>query len=312
MLAAVALVTALFSGAFVVAHWAPDLDPAPLEARYAPPPSQFVEIAGLRTHLRDTGPRTDPMPLVLLHGFGSSLHTWDGWAAALEPSRRVVRIDLPGFGLTGAPLDTAPGLDADVAHVVALLDALGLPRVAIGGNSMGGAVAIALAARSPQRVGALVLVASAGFAPPERELPIGMRIAGLPGVRTLAQSVLPLDWVAASLRAARGDPAGLDEATVERYHALLRRAGNREAFVRRFASLQRESVAEALSSLDVPTLVLWGGRDRLIPPAVGERFAREIRGARLVVHDDLGHLPQEEAPQRTAADVARFLEALAR
>lgn len=309
MLAALVLVAAAFSGGFIVAHWAPDLDPAPLEARYAPPPSQFLTVAGVRTHVRDTGPRDDPMPLVLLHGIGSSLHTWDGWAAALEPRRRVVRVDLPGFGLTGAAPGAPLTLEASVAHVIALFDALGLPRVALGGNSMGGAVAIAVAARAPQRVGALVLVASAGFPPPERELPIGFRIAGLPGVRTLAQSVLPRDWVAASLRAVWGDPAGVDEATIDRHFALLRRSGNRDAFTRRFEQLQRESVADALPGLDVPTLVLWGGRDRLIPPAVGERFAREIRGARLVVFDDLGHVPQEEAPQRTAAEVARFLEA---
>ena len=76
-----------------------------LKARWAAPPSRFVTLQGMQVHVRDEGPRDDPTPIVLIHGTSASLHTWDGWVAALSPHRRVVRMDLPGFGLTGPAPD---------------------------------------------------------------------------------------------------------------------------------------------------------------------------------------------------------------
>ena len=88
-------------GAFIVFTWAPDRPVEDLKARWAPPPSVFIEIGGLSVHLRDEGPRDDTEPIVLLHGTSSSLHTWEGWVQGLKSQRRVIRFDLPGFGLTG-------------------------------------------------------------------------------------------------------------------------------------------------------------------------------------------------------------------
>lgn len=96
LLALVALV-----GVGVALSWAPDRPVETLTGRWAPPPSQFVSIEGMQMHLRDEGPRTDSQPIVLLHGTSASLHTWDGWTEALKSGRRVIRMDLPGFGLTG-------------------------------------------------------------------------------------------------------------------------------------------------------------------------------------------------------------------
>ena len=94
----------LLSAAFTISvmlTWEPDRQLGQLAARWAPPPSKFVELAGMQVHLRDEGPRDDPEPLVLLHGLSASLHTWEGWAAGLRGQRRVISMDLPGFGLTG-------------------------------------------------------------------------------------------------------------------------------------------------------------------------------------------------------------------
>jgi pimeloyl-ACP methyl ester carboxylesterase len=125
--------------------WTPDRPRAALEARHAAPPSAFVEVEGVRFHLRDTGPRDAPAVL-LLHGFGSSLHTWEDWARAMEAERRVVRLDLPGFGLTGADPTGDYSDTRAVLLLAALLDRLGLPRVDLVGSSMGGRIAWRFAA----------------------------------------------------------------------------------------------------------------------------------------------------------------------
>lgn len=292
---------------------APDRPPETLVARWALPPSDFVEVKGQLVHLRDEGPRGDPAPLLLLHGTGASLHTWDGWAAALTPRRRVIRIDLPGFGLTGPfsgsyAADDYRG-DTYARFVIDLLDALHIPRATIGGNSLGGEVAWRAVSLAPQRFDMLILVDATGYAFVPEEVPIGLQMARIPLLNRLGEHLLPRAVVTASLRSVYGDPSRVSETLVERYFELALREGNRRALRLRMDQLETGAHAERLKTLALPTLVLWGGRDRLVPPGNAERFASDIRGAQLVMFDTLGHMPQEEDPARTAAAVARFLEA---
>ena len=292
---------------------APDRAPETLVARWALPPSDFVEVKGQLVHLRDEGPRDDAAPLLLLHGTGASLHTWDGWAAALTPRRRVIRIDLPGFGLTGPfsgsyAADDYRG-DTYARFVIDLLDALRIPRASIGGNSLGGEVAWRAVSLAPQRFERLILVDATGYAFVPDELPIGLRLARIPLLNRLGEHLLPRAVVAASLRSVYGDPSRISEALVERYFELALREGNRRALRLRLQQLEMGAHAERIKALSLPTLVLWGGRDRLVPPGNAERFASDIRGAQRVMFDTLGHVPQEEDPARTVAAVARFLEA---
>ncbi|MCU0805294.1 MAG: alpha/beta fold hydrolase, partial [Burkholderiales bacterium] len=153
----------LVVSAFVAINWAPDRPVSALKQRWAPPPSTFVEVAGMQVHLRDEGPRDDATPVVLLHGTSASLHTWQGWADALKDERRVIRFDLPGFGLTGPTPDGVYTMDAYVRFVLAMLDRLGVQRAVLAGNSFGGSVAWATALAAPDRVAKLVLVDSAGY-----------------------------------------------------------------------------------------------------------------------------------------------------
>lgn len=101
VLLGVLLVLGLSVAGFIVLNWAPDRPVEELQARWAPAPSQFIELMGMQVHLRDEGPRDDAEPLLLLHGTSASLHTWEGWVADLKRTRRVISVDLPGFGLTG-------------------------------------------------------------------------------------------------------------------------------------------------------------------------------------------------------------------
>jgi len=305
----VATVLALVAG-FVALNWAPDRPVAELETRWAQPPSTFIELAGMRVHLRDEGVRDDPVPIVLLHGTSASLHTWDGWVAALASARRVVRFDLPGFGLTGPTPDGDYRIERYVEFVTAMLDALGIERCVLAGNSFGGAVAWQTTlALPPDRVQQLILVDAAGYPLVSESVPIAFRIARVPVLSSLMSVTLPRGLVESSVRNVYGTPDRITPELIDRYYEISLREGNRAALVERFAQAPHGQHADRIGEIQVPTLILWGGRDRLIPPEHGERFHRDIAGSRLVVFPELGHVPHEEDPAATVAIVRDFLAA---
>ncbi len=267
-----------------------------------------MDVAGLKVHVRDEGPRDDPSPIVLLHGTGSSLHAWEGWAAALRDKRRVIRFDLPGFGLTGPTPDRVYGVDHDIRLTIAILDRLGVARCVLGGNSLGGAVAWRAALAHPARVDKLILVDSGGYPAHPTSMPIGFWLLRVPGISWLLQHTLPRSLVVQGLRNVFGDPSRVTQEMIDRSVELTQRTGNRRALVDRFNQRQWGSLAHRIPELKLPTLIVWGGRDRLLPPDDAERFHRDIAGSTLALFEDLGHAPEEEDPVRTVAAVKRFLE----
>jgi len=305
---AILLLLAGALGAAFIAWRVPDQPVSALQAKWAPPPSQFIAVRGMQLHLRDEGPRDDPVPIVLLHGTGASLHTWDGWTRELARERRVIRFDLPGFGLTGPSPDGVYSIESYVDTVLALADTLGVQRFIVAGNSLGGYVAWATAVLHPERVDRLILVDAAGYPFRSQSIPLAFRIARTPVLNVLMRDVLPRSIVAASLRNVYGDPTRVTPTLVDRYFDLATRAGNRAALVARFDQTTPGSLAERVPEIRVPTLILWGGKDRLIPLEFGARFARDIQGSRLVVFDTLGHVPHEEDPARTVAAVLPFID----
>jgi pimeloyl-ACP methyl ester carboxylesterase len=301
----------LLSAIAIATSYAPDRPVQTLVARWAPPPSDFMDLRGQLVHFRDQGPRDDPLPLVLIHGVSSSLHTWQGWVLALQRQRRVITFDLPGFGLsgpfTGAYAHNGCSGDAYARFVVDLLDAMKLQRVVIGGNSFGGEVAWRTAVLAPRRVAALILVASSGTVVRPQSLPLAFAIARTPLLGWIAESLLPRTLVEQGLDDVYGDPSKVTPELVDRSFELTLREGNRHALVQCLQRMNRGEGADRIASLAMPTLILWGGRDRLIPPSTAEFFAERIAGSRLVVFDELGHLPQEEDPARSVRPVREFL-----
>ncbi len=290
---------------------APDRPVQTLVARWAPAPSDFIEVKGQLVHLRDVGPRDDALPIVLIHGTSASLHTWEGWVHALKTQRRVISFDLPGFGLTGPfagdyPRDNYSG-DAYARFVLDLLDALKVDRAVIGGNSLGGEVAWRTAYLAPARVAALVLVDAAGPAFVPEDVPLGFRLVRVPVLNRLSEWLLPRDLVAQSVASVYGDPSKITSDLVDRYFEITLREGNRRALRLRVQGLVSGVDAERIPTLKQPTLILWGGRDRLIPPAIAQQFKAQIAGSQLVVFDELGHVPQEEDAARTVVPVKVFL-----
>jgi pimeloyl-ACP methyl ester carboxylesterase len=280
----------------------PDVPRAELLARYAAPPSRFAEIEGMAVHYRDEG--SGP-PLVLVHGTSSSLHTWDRWAQILSPHRRVVRLDLPGFGLTGPAPDRDYRVERYARVVAALMDRLGTGRADVAGSSLGGRVALTLTLTRPERVRKLILLDAAGLS---GQRPAGIfRLARAPVVSRLFPVMGPRWLVRRNVLEVYGDPGRVDEALVDRYHDLTRAEGNRQALVDRLSGARDPDLDERLADVRAPTLILWGERDRWVPPSFARRFEAGIAGAKLITYADAGHVPMEEIPEATAGDADRFL-----
>lgn len=283
--------------------WTPDRPRAELEAAYLHTPADLVDVAGVRLHLRDSGPRGAPA-LLLLHGFGASLQTWDAWVPALQNKYRVLRIDLPGSGLS-APDPGGDYSDARTLQLLtALLNQLGIERVSLVGHSIGGRIAWRFAAEHPQRVQRLVLVAPDGFASPGSEYGSTPEV---PAMLALMRWVLPPQLLRMSLEPAYADPKALTDALAERYHALMLAPGVREAMLARLRQRVLVDPLPLLARITAPTLLLWGEQDAMIPVSNADDYLRAIRGSRAVHLPRVGHVPQEEAPQHALAALSVFL-----
>ena len=305
-------IIALVLCALVAAGWASDRSVAELAPRWAPAPSKFLAVNGMQVHYRDEGPRDDSLPLMLIHGTSSSLHTWQGWTDSLRATHRIIRFDLPGFGLTGPD----PNSDYSIANYVrvtrAVLDSLRVRRVIVAGNSLGGTVAAALALDDTARVVKLILVDAAGYPNNSTSIPIGFRIARIPVLRRIVQFVLPRSVVEKSVRSVFGDPSKVTPELVDRYYDLTLRRGNRAAVVERFRMQNSsDSLAARFVSIRVPTLILWGAKDGLISPDNAGRFHQDIAGSELTIFSQLGHVPHEEDPAATVERLKTFLVTVA-
>lgn len=289
----------------------PDRSVDSLVTLWAPPPSDFMYVKGQFVHFRDEGPKTDPTPLVLVHGTAASLHTWQGWAGELRGRRRVITFDLPGFGLTGPFTGDYPRDDYHADNLARFtldfLDALHVQRFAIGGNSLGGEVAWRVAARAPARVDKLILVDATGYAFVPEHIPLGFQLARVPVLNRIGEFLTPRAMVEASVRDVYADPSRVSGALVDRYFEMLTREGNRHALNMRMQVVATDLAPERIGTLKMPALILWGAQDHLVPPVNAHHFQQDITGSRLVIFPGLGHVPQEEDAHASVAPVRAFL-----
>lgn len=285
----------------------PDIPYAALEARYGYADSRYMDLpGGVRAHYRDLGPREAPA-VVLVHGFSASTHAWDAWAKALSSDYRVVVLDLPGHGLTRTPLGYAAGRDGFDAVVDGVTGKLGLTRFTLGGNSMGGGVAWAYALNHPDKVQRLVLVDAAGWPMSKAGGASIFAILRNPLGRKLLRNIDARPLVAQGLRAAYLDPRLVTPALIDRYVDLARAPGHRDILLGLQTGPRRLASASELSRIHVPTLVMFGQDDRLIPALDGEKFHKAIPGATLILYPGVGHVPMEQIPDRSVADLKAWL-----
>jgi pimeloyl-ACP methyl ester carboxylesterase len=305
----IAIAALLVGGYFYLSK--PSIPRAVLEAKYGVPPSQFLTLSdGARVHYRDQGPKTAPV-LVLVHGSNASLFTWEPWVARLGDAFRIVTMDMPSHGLTGAVPSNDYSQKGMAEFVNAVADKLHLGKFAIGGNSMGGGVAARFAEMYPARVTALILVDAGGMpAQPGDHVPIGFRIARTPILNKVMLRVTPRAVFAEGLNDAFEHHNLITPAMIDEYWELNRMEGTREASMLRFALPLDTYVKDHTGEIKAPTLILWGAKDHLVPLAAAYEYQNAIPGSKLIVYPDAGHVPQEDAADKSAADVRAFLTAL--
>jgi pimeloyl-ACP methyl ester carboxylesterase len=281
-------------------------DHAHIRRKYEDVTSRYIDIEGRRFHYRSEG---EGPTLMLLHGVMASLHTWDGWVERLKGQYRIVRMDLPGFGLSDHMLQRE---EYTPEYSLALFDkvraALGLERFYLGGNSLGGFLSWYYAARYPERVEKLILVDPIAY---PQALPPIIKFVSLPGIGEIAQRFAPRFLVERSVREVYGDPKRVRQETVDRYYELLMHQENRFAMVQTFRKLRELStdgrLCDEIRKVSCPTLLMWGEHDRWVPPALIESWKRDLRDVEVKVYPGAGHIPMEELPEETARDAHAFL-----
>lgn len=306
-------IAVLVAALFWLAVRRDDIPYAELESRYASPGSAYVELpGGVRAHYRESG-NPKGRTILLLHGFTASTATWDPWIRELSEEYRLVALDLPGHGLTRTPAEWRPTMDAYAETVEAFVEARGLGPVVLAGQSMGGHVAWEYALRRPERVRALVLVASAGWPEtrPEltRENP-SVAILRTEWGRKIMRDVDNSGVLRQGLKAAYQDDALVTDALVTRYAELMRAPGRRDLIIdltlgfreRRFAT------ADTMATIKAPTLILHGEEDVVVPVDHARRFDETIPDSTLIAYADVGHMVNEELPARSATDLDGWLD----
>ena len=284
--------------------WTPDKSKAELEKIYGSPKNAYVSALGVNLHYQDTGPSKNAIPILFLHGFGASLQTWDTWAQALSDEYRVISVDLPGFGLTG---EDPSGIYTDqrsVEVLEAFLKELNIPKVVLVGNSMGGKFAWQFAARYPNQVSKLVLISPDGYASPGIEY--GKKIE-VPAIADLYRYFFSRMFLVMNLKPAYANPNTLNDALVNRYYDLMLAPGVRGAILGRMQQTVLQDPVPSLSSIQVPTLLIWGEKDAFIPIRNSNDYLKVMPNAKRVSLPNIGHLPQEEQPSIGLAALKDFL-----
>ncbi len=283
-----------------------DIPLSELKAQYAPSPSRFMMIDGATVHYRDEG---SGYPIVLVHGMSSSLHTWQGWADILSKNNRVIRMDLPGFGLTGPNKDNVYTIPYYESFMARFLDSLGVKQCYMVGNSLGGLITWNYALHHPQQIEKIVLLDAAGY--PMKKPPFVLGLAQNKLVAATMRYITPRFVVAQSMKQVYGDPDKVTDSITDRYFKMTLRAGNRAAFIA-FAKGAELHTFDTLTirQIKTPTLIEWGESDRWIPIEAAYKFKRDIKGAQLITYPGVGHIPMEEIPAKSCADALRFFRGL--
>jgi pimeloyl-ACP methyl ester carboxylesterase len=302
-------IVVLVIGGFIMGYQS-DIPLDTLKAKYAQTPSQFIEIEGLQIHYRDEGTvQKDSVPLVLIHGTGASLHTWDKWVDTLKNDFRLIRLDLPAYGLTGPNAANEYPMDYYVSFLNRFLQKLGVQKCYIAGNSLGGALAWQYTLKYPESVNRLILIDAAGYPMKSKSAPIAFRIARMPLLKNTIKYIAPRSMAESSVKNVYVDDSKVTSELVDRYWELTLREGNRAAFVARLnQNTTMDDHWKNMHNIRIPVLIEWGKYDELIPVEIADRFHRDLPNDTLIVYSKAGHVPMEEIPGQTAQDARVFLK----
>lgn len=301
------LIAAFIIGLAVL--WTPDTDRDEMIAKYTSETSRFVtDSQGMAIHYRDEGMPSGPV-IVLLHGSGASLHTWEDMIEALSDTYRFISLDLPGHGLTGPDLERDYSASSMIDAVETVMETAGVEKAVIAGNSMGGWISWRYALTAPQRVEGLILIDAAGpQIGVEPNLYLAARIMDSALGRIAAKKITPKSIAKKTLTQVMYDDDAISDGLVERYWDLTRFPGNRIAMGDR-AQVDREAKYwQRVSEIEVPVLILWGEHDVTTPLAFAHAFDTQIANTVLKIYPNAAHLPMEEIPADVAADIKIWMK----
>lgn len=244
--------------------------------------------------------------LLLLHGTSSSLQTWDGWSDELKDDFTLIRLDLPGFGLSGPHPNHRYRIRDYVEVLHKFTDSLELNDFIIAGNSLGGTIAWHYALTYPEQLTKMILIAPGGY-PADSEASLVFKLARNSLTASFLRHVTPRRFIRKNLKEVYYSDSLISEQLIDRYYELVLRDGNREAFIHR-ANIQDTSRYDELSSISVPTLIQWGRYDSWISVSLADSFSVHMPGSEIRIYES-GHIPMEEIPVETARDAKNFLMA---
>ena len=277
-----------------------------LKEKYANEFSKFVEIDGMQVHYRVEG---KGIPIVLIHGTGASLHTWDDWTLKLKENYQVIRMDLPAFGLTGPNKSGDYSIMQYTQFLEEFVVKMKLDSMFLAGNSLGGNIAWNYASKNPEKVQKLILVDASGL-PTNKPQPWIFKMAKTPVLSKLFLYITPRKIIEDNLKQVYEDDTKISDALITRFHDMALREGNRKAFVDRAKidfKISEASKEEQLQNIQTPTLLIWGAKDTWIPLDNGKRMDALLPNSKLVVLQNSGHVPMEENPKESFKVLNDFL-----
>jgi pimeloyl-ACP methyl ester carboxylesterase len=278
-----------------------------LKSKYCDADSKFITINGLNVHYKDQG--TGPV-LVLLHGVVASLHTWDGWCDHLKDHYRIIRLDMPGWGITGPSMEEKYLGEHIVEFLDDFLEALEIDHMYLAGNSLGGYYAWNYAVHRPEKVDKLILLDPIAY---NQSLPYEFKLAKLPGAAFLLNNVMiPRFLIKSSLERLYGRKERITARTYDLYWEHIMRPGNRRTLSKVFNMIAELSKSDTIY-LDVkkikqPVLLVWGKQDIWSRwKETLDAWKQDLPHAELLLYDQCGHMPMEEIPVESARDAHAFL-----
>ena len=305
------LVIAVYSGTYL------DIPRDKLEAKYASGASEFLDLKnGSRIHYRDEGDLYKPA-IILLHGFNGSLFNFERMVPLLSKEFRLISIDLPGFGLTGA----IPSMDYSTQNSILVINELtsylGLEKFSVAGNSMGGGIAWRYALENPEKTQSLILLASSGIysseerlqiEESERESPLVWKLMRSNFVSYFLSLYTPKFFATQGLKTSVYDPNLATEEIANQFHELTLMQGSREAILSRFSKQNyNDEKPDILKKIQAPTLIIHGEEDNIISFKSSINLDQYIQNSQLMIYPKIGHLPMYETPTRVANDIKNFL-----
>lgn len=294
----------LFCG-FIASSWYDDIPVEEIIEKYAYENSQFLELDGMNVHYRVNGDSDETV--VLLHGTAASLHTWDGWTKELEKSYRVVSFDLPAFGITGPEPNGDYTRERYLKFIDDVLTELGIDSCYMAGNSFGGYLTWSYAVMRPDRVKKIAILNSSGYPRGDQPTPISFKMQKMEWLKPVLTTITPRSLVRKSVEVVYFDDSKIQEENVVRYHDMLLREGNRAGLMGKSLQIKYDYVDE-IKQIQCPTLIMWGDSDKLVNVEAAPKFHADIPNSELLIYENMGHVPMEEIPEKSAADFMAFLK----